>query len=308
MRAVLRAAGALAVGATFSPAVAHTLYSDPFAWTFDPWAVVPLGAAGALYATGLARLWGRAGVGRGTPRWRAAMFVAGFAVAALALISPIDALADMLFSLHMVQHLLLMLMAAPLFVLGRPQLVFLYALPRRWRVAVGRLGTGPVGTLWRAFTSPFGSWGLYLVVLWTWHVPPLYERAVVDDPLHAAQHASFLLAAVCLWSAVIDRPRRSGAYGAAVLFVFATAVQSCALGALLALSATVWYPIYGRLAAVHGIAPLTDQQVGGLVMWVPSAVFLAGAGLVTFGSWLAFAQRRAERREALRREGRFAPL
>lgn len=202
--------------------------------------------------------------------------------------------------MHMVQHLVLMLVAAPLIVLSRPSTAMLFALPNRWRAPVGRLGNGAVGAVWRCLTSPIGSWGLYLVTLWVWHVPSLYQRAIVSDPVHFAQHASFLFSAVCLWTAVADRPRRTGHHGAAFLSMFATAVHSCALGALLALSAGVWYPFYAERAGL-GVSALHDQQVGGLVMWVPSALVLAGTGLIVFSAWLTLAGRRAERHSALRR-------
>ena len=282
---------------------AHVPYEDPWVWTFDPWGLLPLGLVATLYTLGLVRLWRRAGAGRGVPIHRVALFGAGIIVAGLAVASPVDALADMLFSLHMVQHLLLMLVAAPLIVLGRPSPVLLFALPRAQRGPVGRLGKGAAGAVWRTLTHPLGAAGLYLITLWVWHVPALYEGAIRSDPVHTLQHANFLFAAVCLWVSVCDRPRRSGHFGASVLSVFATAAHSGALGALLALSAGVWYPFYVERGA--GLAPLTDQQVGGLVMWVPSGIILAGAGLVSFAAWLSLAGRRAEQRSALRRA---APL
>lgn len=281
------------------PAWSHVPYDDPWAWTFDPWGLVPLAIVALLYTVGLARLWRQAGVGRGASMLRASLFAAAMAMAVVAVASPIDALADMLFSLHMVQHLLLMLVAAPLLVLARPSPLLLFALPRRWRGPVGRIGNRGPGTVWRALTHPLGAAGLYLLALWIWHVPSLYGLAIRSDPVHTMQHASFLLAAVCLWTSVVDRPRRTGAFGASVLSVFATAVHSGVLGALLALSVGVWYPFYAERAGELG--PLTDQQVGGLVMWIPSGIILAGAGLVSFAAWLALAERRADRRSALRR-------
>lgn len=300
MRLLIAMSAALV--ATAEGAAAHGgSHADPWAWTLDPWALVPLGLSAALYAAGLARLWRRAGVGRGARPVHVILVATGYAAAVLALGSPVDGLADALLSVHMVQHLGLMLVAAPLLVLGRPASVFLHGLPRRLRRPVARIGTGgPVAAVLRIATHPFGAWGLYLSVLWVWHIPALYQRAILDDALHALQHASFLAVGILLWTAVIERARRGLDHGASFLAIFATAVHSCALGAILTVSATVWYPVYAERTAAFGLTPLQDQQVGGLIMWVPSGLLFAAAGLLTIAAWLRVAERRAARLSALR--------
>ena len=239
---------------------------------------------GALYLFGLSRLWGRAGAGRGLPRARVALFGLGFALTAVLLLSPLDALAERLLAAHMVQHFGLMLVAAPLMVLGRPGLAFLWALPASWR------GAAQAAHPLRAFLHPLAAWAVYFAVLWLWHAPPLHQAALADPRIHALQHASFLGAAMLFWTAVLGAPRgetRAIAFGT----VFATAVQSCALAALLTTSATVWYPAY---PGGFGLSPLEDQQLGGLVMWVPCCAILIGAALAVMAGLLRDTKRRAE--------------
>lgn len=241
-------------------------------------------AAGALYAVGLTRLWMRAGAGRGLSGARAALFGTGYALAGILLLSPLDALAERLLAAHMVQHFGLMLLAAPLMVLGRPALAFLWALPASWR------GAAQAAHPLRTLLHPLAAWTVYFAVLWLWHAPPLHEAALADPRLHALQHASFLGAALLFWSAVLGAPRgetRALAFGT----VFATAVQSCALAALLTTSATVWYPAY---PGAFGLSPLEDQQLGGLVMWVPCCAILIGAALSVMAGLLRDTERRAE--------------
>ena len=261
-----------------TPALAHggAAQADP---------TVPLLlAGGGLYAFGLSRLWGRAGAGRGLPLARVVLFGLGFALTAVLLLSPLDALAERLLAAHMVQHFGLMLVAAPHMVLGRPGLAFLWALPARWRGAA--VAAHPL----RALVHPLSAWVVYFAVLWLWHAPPLHQAALADPRLHALQHASFLGAALLFWTAVLGVPRgetRALAFGT----VFATAVQSCALAALLTTSATVWYPAY---PGAFGLSPLEDQQLSGLVMWVPCCAILIGAALSVMAGLLRDTERRAE--------------
>ena len=276
------------------PASAHELGADAPRWSADPLVVLPLLVSGALYVLGLSRLWLRAGAGRGVPRARVGAFACGFALAGLLLLSPLDAQAERLLSAHIIQHFALMLVAAPLMVLGRPSLMFLWAMPPTLRPALGRLGRGAAGRLWSAATHPLGAWTVYLAALWIWHVPALYQAALTDEALHAAQHASFLVAALLFWISVIERPRVEGRAGAFVA-VFATAVQSSALAALLTTSRALWYPAYASAGGGWGLTPLEDQQLGGLIMWVPCCALLVGAALAILAGLLRDAEARAAR-------------
>lgn len=268
--ALLRPSGALAHAAEHGESLWR-------AWSFDPWVAVPLALAGALYAAGTWRLARRGRAGGGVRRRDALLFWLGWLAAVLALLSPLDALGDELFSAHMVQHEVLMLVAAPLLVLGKPLPVWLWGLPATWRPAVGGATRGRVlAALWTACTRPLAAWTIHAVVLWVWHVPALFEAAVGDNFVHTLQHLAFMGSALLFWWAMFD-PRHGlvrPAIGA--LYIFTTALHTSVLGALLTFSQTPWYPVYADRAPDWGLSALEDQQLGGLIMWVPGgAVYLA---------------------------------
>jgi putative membrane protein len=270
------------------PLLAGLLAASGPAWAHDaasartPWVAALLAISLAAYALGLSALWRHAGAGRGVNYGRAACFVGGWLVLAGALVSPLDALGHQLFSAHMVQHTLLMAVAAPLFVLGRPLAAWAWALAPSARRATGAALRRPAWRVfWRGATAPLGAWLLHAAVLWLWHVPSWFEAALADTALHAVQHASFLAGALLYWWSVLGTPARA-APGAALASLFTTLLHTGALGALLALSPTLWYPAYADTAASRGWQALDDQQLGGLVMWAPAglAYLAAGLGLV----------------------------
>jgi putative membrane protein len=262
-------------------------------WTWDPAVVLLLAASAVLYGIGLARLWRRAGVDSGVRRWEAACFAAGWLALVVALISPLDALGGVLFSAHMVQHEVLILIAAPLLVLGRPLAPFLWALPRTGRETAGRWTQSPAfAAAWRFLTAPLAVWVIHGLALWVWHLPALYEATLDDDFVHALQHLSFFgSAALFWWSLVHGRFGRLG-YGAAVLYVFTTSLHSGILGALLTFAPRLWYPLYEARTSQWGLSPLEDQQLAGLIMWVPAGIVFALLGLALFAAWLGEAERR----------------
>lgn len=279
----------------------HELWS---AWTLDPWIVLLLALGGWGYARGTRALWRRAGRGRGVRRGAAAAFAGGWAALVVALVSPVHAMGEALFWAHMIQHLLLMLVAAPLLALASPLVALIWALPLEVRRGIGqwwRRATR-VRAAWRALSHPVVVWVSGAVVLWAWHLPSLYDLAVRNDAVHAVQHASFFTTAFSFWWALAHPRGAFGrARGGAILFIFAAALQSGALGALLALSADTWYSAHHETAPAWGLTPLADQQIGGGIMWLPASfIYLAALGLV-FRAWMAESERRVERAEAIAR-------
>lgn len=269
-----------------------------WSWTWDPVPLVTLGLSSCAYAAGLWRLWSHAGVGRGVTRAQACWFGLGLLALAMALISPLDRLSDSLFSAHMSQHEVLMVVAAPLFVLGRPLSAYLWVLPQAGRLGVGRALQQPaVRWSWELLSAPLFVLTLHAFVRWLWHLPSLFEAAMRDEALHAFQHFSFFLTAALFWWALIHGRYGKAGYGVAVLFVFATALHTSVLGALIAIAPRLLYPIYGARASAAGWQPLEDQALAGLIMWVPSGVLLSVTGLGLFAAWLGEAERRAQRRE-----------
>jgi cytochrome c oxidase assembly factor CtaG len=211
------------------------------------------------------------------------------AVLFVALVSPVDAISQSLFAVHMTQHMLLVAVAAPLLVLGRPGMALIWALPAGWRRPVAHLGArrSPLGLTWRLLTLAPVAWALQAAALWVWHVPGLYERAVASEPVHALEHATLLLTAVAFWWSAL--PRRGGARisrPAAIASVVAMALQGSVLGALLTLSNSPWFDAHLATTAAWGLTPLEDQQIAGLVMWIPAGLVYVAVAAVLFVLWM----------------------
>lgn len=278
-----------------APLAPHDLWR---AWSFDPGVVLPLALAAGLYARGLRALWQQAGAGHGVRRWHAGAFAAGWLVLAIALVSPLHELGETLFSAHMAQHELLMAVAAPLLVLGRPVVPFLWGLPIGSRRIAGHwAATPPIRATWHALTLPSVAWTVHAIAIWAWHAPRLYDAAVTSDLVHALQHASFLSSALLFWWALIHGRNGRLRYGASVLYIFTTALHTTALGAVLTLASRPLYPAYAATAA-WGLTALEDQQLAGLIMWVPAGIAYLIAALALMAGWLREAERRTVRSEA----------
>jgi putative membrane protein len=287
-----RAAFALVLAAPCGAAWPHTLAAAGVPADEGPewWVLLCLAVSLLLYAIGLARLLARTRTGRPRHLRHAAWFAGGWTALAVALASPLDAMGAALFSAHMVQHELLMIVAAPLLVHGQPLGVWAWSLPRRWlRGFGGAFRSGAAAAAWHGITRPLHAWLLHFASLWLWHVPFLFQAALLHPGVHALQHASFLFPALLFWWAV----RGATAHGAAIAYLFTTMLHTGALGALFAMSERIWYPVYGAAATAYGLSPLEDQQLGGLIMWVPGGLAYVIAGLVLCALWLRPAPRKA---------------
>jgi len=254
-------------------------------WSLEPAIVAPLAIAGILYARGVAVLW-RDGKRRGVQPRHVAAFVVGWLVLFLAVASPLHELSEQLFSAHMIQHELLMIVSAPLLILGRPIVVMLWAFPRGSRRAIGRIATNRVvRPAWTALTRPFDAWLIHGVAIWIWHLPSLFGAALRSDTVHAAQHASFVVSALLFWWIVIH-PVRRAERGVAILYLFTTAVHTGVLGALMTFARASWYPMYASRTAEWGLTPLGDQQLAGMIMWIPASAAYLAAALLIVRRWL----------------------
>ena len=261
-----------------SPAAAHDLAAAPEipGWTWDAGIVLPLGLTLALYLAGWWRLRARASANRDP---RAGLFLAGWLVIAGALVSPLHELGERSFTAHMIEHELLMLVGAPLVVLARPLATMIWALPRTWRHGVGVAARSDlVGRPWRLLGSAMVATILQAVALWIWHMPGLFDRALGSGAWHIAQHLCFILSGLLFWHAMFAR---STPPAVAVLCLFATSLVAGALGALMTFSISPWYAGYAVLGmAPLGLSPVEDQQVAGLLMWIPGGLIHAGAALL----------------------------
>lgn len=249
-------------------------------WVFDPAITLPLAAAAWLY-------WRGASVEHGTQTWESSCYWTGWLTLFISLVTPLHGMGEVLFSAHMTQHELLMLVAAPLLVLGRPLVPYLWGLPASWRKPVARPFAGAaVQRVWRVLTQPFHAFWIHGVAIWIWHLPVLYQASVTSDVIHALQHASFLGSSLLFWWALLRAPRSRQGYGTATLYVFGTALHTSILGALLTFATTLWYPVYADTTTAWGLSALEDQQLGGLIMWVPAGVLYTVGGLLLMAAWL----------------------
>ena len=253
------------------------------AWSVEPFTMALLLISGSLFAIGVRSVWGAAGVGRGVRRPNVWMFAGGWAILALSLLSPLHALGGVLFSAHMAQHELLMTVAAPLLVLGRPLVPFVWALPPRWRRVTGAWAhTRVVSTVWGTLTRPAIAFLVHAIAIWVWHLPTLYDQAVVSELAHGLQHASFFVTALLFWWVVLKPNASRERMAISIALLFATVLHTGALGAVLTLTSKLLYPVYGATTAPWGLTPTGDQQLGGIIMWVPGGLPYLAAALVLF--------------------------
>ncbi len=290
--------GALMAAVLFAaPAQAHGqegLWSGPL-WTLDPWVTIPLYAMGAAYWLGTTRLWRRAGFGRGIGLRQVACFWSGWTALAVALVSPLHWLGERLFAAHMVEHCILIAVAAPLIVLARPTAAWLWAVPKTVGTGFVRLAHWrPVARGWSMLVSPAVATVVQGAVLWAWHMPALYQLTLDSIGWHRLEHVSFTLTAMLFWWSLV----RGGQAGVKLACLFVTTLHSGLLGLLLTLSPRLWYPAQSALAAEWDLTPLQDQQLAGLVMWVPMGAVYTVAALWVAAHWIGGASRRPEPRGA----------
>ena len=253
--------------------------------------MVLLVGAAAMYLIGTLQLSRRGARVRTVER---VAFWIGWCAMIAAVAPPMDAAAAAAFSSHMAQHEMLMLIGAPLVIVGRPILPWLWALPDRFRpVAAGGLQSSVLSRVWRWLTLPALAWAIHGAVVWLWHVPALYEAALRSEAVHAVQHATFVGTAVLFWWGLVYGRYGRAAYGASALFVFVTMIHTGALGALFAFSTAPYYPLYAERASEAGFDPVFDQQLAGLYMWIPAGLVLTVLALALMLAWLSESDRRA---------------
>ncbi len=208
-----------------------------------------------------------------------ARFVTALAAIFLSLNGPLHDLSDsFLFSAHMVQHLVLTLIAPPLLISGTPASLFRPALRAR---VVARIA--------RAITRPLLCYAIFNLVLVAWHFPQAYDLAVREHPVHIAQHLTFMTVAVLMWwpllSPLPELPRLP--YPMQLLYCFAMTIPMSIVAIFITYADFVLYPSYAFAPRVLGISPMQDQLLGGLVMWIPGGFFFLGVMAVVFFKWAA---------------------
>ena len=256
--------------------LAHAPGVSPGAWDPDPATIVLAVTGLLLYRRGSHVL--RARRSRRAPSAsRRASFYLGIVTGMAAIVSPLHGWSETLFAAHMVQHLALIAVVAPLVVLGRPTAPFVAALPARAARAISKMRAAPRRRA-PLLLHPVTLWALHAIVLWAWHLPTLYGAALEDPFPHALEHGTFIATSMLVWAAVLgEHPIDEGR---SVLLLFATGLQSAALGALLTFAGGVLYPAHEIAAAAAGFDPLADQQLAGVIMWIPPGILYLAASAV----------------------------
>jgi putative membrane protein len=210
------------------------------------------------------------------PGHRAA-FYGALLVLFASLNGPLHDLSDeYLFSAHMVQHLMLQLVVAPLALLGIPG----------WMLRPALRAPGVRRAAYRV-TRVAAAFALFNVIMAAWHLPPLYNLALAHHPVHIVQHVTFLVASVIMWwplaGSLPELPRPS--YPAQILYCFLLTIPMSIVAVYITYADRVLYPLYAVAPRVFGISPLEDQRLGGLIMWIPGGLYFLGVLSVVFFKW-----------------------
>jgi putative membrane protein len=258
------------------PLAPHELWTS---WNLDPLVVTGLVLMALLY---------RRGRSRSAGSWQARCFAGGLLAVGIALLSPLDPLSEALASAHMVQHLLLVLIAAPLLAVSAPGGVLLRGSPRAVRSAVLplRRRLPLVHEVTHLLRNPAVVWLLHVGTLWLWHAGALYDAALTHPVAHALEHTTFLVTGFLLWRLVIGARAVRVAPGLGVLLVFGMTMQSTLLALLITFTRTPWYSGYAETTQPWGLDQLADQHLAGAIMWVPAGLVYLGVALTLLVGWV----------------------
>jgi putative membrane protein len=268
--------------------------------TADPFMLLALVFASGAYAAGTVRIWQRVGRGRVVRRGHVAAWSVAMVALAVAFSGPVETLAAASLSGHMIQHMILSLVAAPLLAVAGPVLPMLQGLPHRLRRPAARAHARarPLRRITEGGLWVVGVVGLYAASAWLWHLPGPYQLAMRNDLVHALEHATMLGAATLLWWTIAQSGRRSAfGYGTGIAVVFVAALQHASLGAVLSLAPSALYPAYKSAAGIGTFTVLEDQQFAGVIMAAPSKLLHGVVVAVLVVAWLRASEERARRRE-----------
>jgi putative membrane protein len=248
-------------------------------FTVHPSTVIGIAGLAALYERGM-RVIGQtptADASRPRSPTTRAFFYGALVVMFLSLNGWLHDLSDSyLFSAHMVQHLMLALVVAPFMIMGTPGELL--------RPILAVRGVMPVA---RWITAPSRCFALFTVVVAGWHLPPLYNYALLHHPVHIVQHLMFLAASVLMWWPVLsplpELPRLS--YPGQMLYLFLLSIPMAIVSVYISYADTVLYPLYASAPRVWGISPMNDQMIGGLIMWIPGGLFFYTIISIIFFRW-----------------------
>jgi len=298
--------GLLAVAAASLAALPSVLFASVderpaesawWTWQFAPDIVIATILAAALYASGLYRLRGR---GASPSAWRSGSFFAGLALIFLALQSPLDTLADRSFAVHQIQHLLLHSAGPLLIMLAAPQGPVAAGSPPALRhyVLGPVLASRAIRVVFGFLTSPAAATALFVGSAYFWQLPRYHDLAVFDVSVHYGMHVSMLLAGfVFFWCVFDPRPEPWGVrFRTRMLMVWTALASNVLLGSFTTLKEGVLYGAYDKVGRFWGVAALTDEQLGGLVMWIPGSMMYVVAAVIVIRAWGSSEARADDRR------------
>ena len=279
----VRLVAACALALIASPAFAHGSHEGPIGWTLSPELVIPLALGLLIYIVGWRRLSKRAS---SNPPG-SALFLSGWAVLTLTLTSPLHQAGERSFTMHMIEHELIMLVATLLLASSNSAGVLAWGLPRPLRSMLAGSWKSPLQRTWKRLADPVTATVIQAIVLWGWHAPPLFDRALDSFGWHMAQHLSFFVASLLFWWAMLHPRSRSTGYGTSAACLFVTSLIGGALGALMSFSSSPWYADYAAMGMTGiGLDPVDDQRLAGLIMWIPGGLVHGAAAVAMAYKWL----------------------
>ena len=253
-------------------------------WAWRPEIILSLGLAAALHLGGRWRLKKR-GSARLVNPWRTVSYLSGLAVLWVALMSPIDVLSGQLFFMHMIQHLLLVMIAPPLLWLAQPMPVAMWGLPKSLRLEVGRwLRTdSPLRRAVRSLTTPGLVWLYFVAALVGWHDPRAYNLSLVNELAHDLEHLMFFSSAMLFWWHVIGSApliHKRMSRGARAAYAISVVPVNALTGIAISFASEPLYPYYTTVPRVGKMTVLQDQMLGGVLMWIPGSMMYLVAALI----------------------------
>lgn len=289
-----RHAVAYAVTLTPAAAFAHTQHegganaASTISWSIPPDIAIGIVIFAVLYAAGL---WRHRNRENAASYWKHASFFSGLAALFVALASPLDALADRLFFMHQVQHLLLQSIGPMLLMLAAPQALLIGGMPERLRrgVLAPLMASGAIRGVFGFLTQPWIAAFLLVASLYVWQWPPYHDLSVLDNGVHYFMHITMLAAGLLFYACVFDpRPAPLGsAYATRISILWVAMTANMLLGAGLALKDVALYSAYDQLGRLWGFDALADERLGGLIVWIPGSVACVPAFLVLLHMWSA---------------------
>jgi putative membrane protein len=255
------------------------------AWDLGPGVLVPTLLVCAVYVSGLMRR----PVSFDEKPWRNMAFIWGVIAIFLSLASPIDALADHLFFMHQIQHMLVRVVGPMLIALAQPQAMLIAGLPRwiRRRVLSPFAGSSLVRSTGGLLTRPAMVTALFVGMLYVWQWPPLHDLAILNEGVHYVMHLTMLTTGLMFFWRVFDqRPTPKGArFGVRLMMLWIAVLANIPIGAYITLKTRELYPAYDVAGRLFGMTPLDDEGLGGFIMWAPTSMMMLVALLIVVHAW-----------------------